>query len=67
MTPEERHQMEKDNLQKQCDTCKLGGNIGPRSGCEVRKKLIIDDSRVAWKNRYLFFDDNNQCKMYQEK
>ena len=63
---EKLHEMRKDMLRAQCAKCKRGDKMGPKSGCDVRKKLIIDDSAVAWKNQYLFFDDNGNCKMYQE-
>lgn len=57
-----------DALRRQCDQCKLGAKpIGPKSGCEVRKKLVIDQSDVAWKNKHLFFDDKGMCKMAQPK
>lgn len=55
-----------DNLKKQCEECKLGKkDIGPRSGCEVRKKLVIDQNEVAWKYKHLFFDDKGKCKMFK--
>ena len=55
-----------EQLRRQCKECKLGQKpIGPKSGCEVRKKLVIDQSDVAWKNKYLFFDDKGQCKMFR--
>lgn len=55
-----------DALKKQCAECKHGlKEIGPRSGCEVRKKLTIDQSDVAWRNKYLFFD-GDKCKMFVE-
>jgi len=63
----ELHAMRKDMLRRQCETCKIGDKMGPKSGCEIRKKLIIDDSQVAWKNKHLFFDDKGKCKMYKEK
>ena len=57
-----------DALRRQCEECKLGKKpIGPKSGCEVRKKLIIDQSPVAWKHKHLFFDNKGKCKMFQEK
>lgn len=53
-------------LKEQCDTCKLGKKeIGPRSGCDVKKKLVIDRSEVAWKHKHLFFKQNGECKMRQ--
>lgn len=57
-----------DRLKEQCEECKLGKkDIGPRSGCEIRKKLVIDQSEVAWKHKHLFFDGNGKCKMFQPK
>ena len=61
------HATEVDRLRKQCKECKLGEKpIGPKSGCEVRKKLVIDDSVVAWKHRHLFLYEG-RCKMFQPK
>lgn len=57
-----------DALRRQCEECKLGDkDIGPRSGCEVRKKLVIDQSDVAWKHKHLFFDRAGKCKMFIPK
>ena len=59
---------EVDMLRRQCSECKLGAkDITPRGGCEVRKKLVIDQSEVAWSHKQLFFDDRGKCKMFQEK
>ena len=55
-------------LAEQCKDCKLGQKpIGPRSGCDVRKKLVIDDNPVAWKHKHLFFDRYGNCKMWMPK
>lgn len=55
-----------DALRRQCEECKLGKkDVGPKSGCEVRKKLVIDQSEVAWKHKHLFFDKGGKCKMFQ--
>lgn len=57
-----------DSLRAQCETCALGKKaIGPRSGCDLRKKLIIDKSEVAWKHKHLFFDSHGKCKMWKER
>ena len=49
-----------------CATCKLGNvRLGPKSGCEVRKKLVLDLNPVAWKHIKLFVE-NGRCKMYKE-
>lgn len=69
-TDEAVRRMTKDvyALKEQCDKCKLGDKeIGPRSGCEVKKKLVVDRNQVAWKHRKLFLDSKGVCKMYQEK
>jgi len=58
---------EQDALKEQCDRCKLGGKIGPRSGCEIRKKLIVDQNKAAWKHKHLFLTESGKCKMFQEK
>jgi len=55
-------------LKEQCDGCKLGTKpIGPRSGCEVKKKLVVDKSEVAWKHKHLFFDSYGNCKMFKPR
>lgn len=57
-----------DALRKQCEKCKLGAkDIGPKSGCDVRYKLVMEQSEVAWKHKHLFFDSNGRCKMFQRK
>lgn len=59
--------MKADKLDEQCKRCKLGDvKIGPKSGCEIRKKLVIDRSEVAWKHEHLFFDNKRRCKMFKE-
>ncbi len=56
------------SLKEQCDQCKLGAKpIGPKSGCEIKKKLVIDKNEVAWKNKHLFFDKVGTCKMYKPR
>jgi len=57
---------EQDRLNEQCSHCKKGGKIGPRSGCEVRKLLLIDRNKNAWKNKHMFLEDNGRCKLYDE-
>ena len=57
---------EVDSLKRQCDACKLGQKeIGPRSGCDIKKKLVVDQNEVAWKHKHLFFKPNGECKMRQ--
>ena len=64
----ERRADEVDALRRQCDECELGKKpIGPKSGCDVRKKLVIDQSEVAWKHKHLFFNNHGRCKMFRMK
>ena len=63
--PEVRHARKVDNLKEQCKTCKLWKPKTPTKDCDIRRKLVTDDSEVAWKHRHLFFT-GNRCKMYKE-
>ena len=64
-----RHAREMDALRQQCNICKLKKPNTPTKDCAVRIKLIVEDSKVAWKHRHLFFHSGpgNHCKMFQEK
>lgn len=54
-------------IKDQCDKCKLGQKkIGPNSGCHIKKKLVVDQSTVAWKHKHLFLEDDWTCKMFQQ-
>lgn len=64
---EELHAKEVDALKEQCDTCKLYKKDNKHGGCEVRWKLVSQDSDVAWKKKTLFLDRNGNCKMYQKR
>lgn len=55
---------EQDNLKRQCSTCKKGGKIGPRSGCQIKKILLIDRDKNAWKNKSMFLTEQGECKAY---
>lgn len=65
-TPKERHAREVENLAAQCNRCKLWKPKTPTKDCDVRRKLVTQDSEVAWKHRHLFFN-GNKCKMFKEK
>lgn len=57
-----------DALKRQCDKCKIGKKkIGPKSGCDLRKKLIIEQSEIAWEHKKLFLNDKDKCTMFQPK
>ena len=65
--PEVRHAREIDNLKMQCDRCKLKKPNTPSKDCAIRIKLIVNDSKVGWKNKHLFFNQpGNHCKMFKE-
>ena len=50
---------------EQCKTCKLGQKpIGPKSGCDIHKKLVTDMNEVAWKHSHLFLDKDDKCKSW---
>ena len=50
---------------EQCKTCKLGLKpIGPKSGCDIHKKLVTDRNQVAWKHIKLFLDGDGKCKSW---
>lgn len=62
----ERKMAKVDALQAQCSICKLGKKkIGPKSGCDIRKKLVVDRNETAWRLEHLFFDDKGMCKMFK--
>lgn len=67
LSPAEEHAREVDRLKLQCDVCRLYKPNNVHGGCEVRYKLVSQDSPVAWKNRHLFFRDNGDCKMFSPK
>ena len=65
--PEVKHAREIDKLNSYCMQCKLRRPDTPTKDCAVRIKLVVEDSNVAWRNKYLFFDDNGICKMFAKK
>ena len=73
-TKEEIHAREMDALNDLCQTCKSYRKGNKHDGCEIRWKLYNQDSRVAWKQRHLFFDKKKShngymvyCKNYRER
>lgn len=55
-------------LADQCKTCKQGQKpIGPRSGCDIRKKLVQDKNPIAWKHKRLFLEDSGKCKLWKPR
>lgn len=64
----EKRADEIDALSRQCKECKLGQKpIGPKSGCDVRKKLVVDGSEIGWKAKHLFLREDGTCKMFQPR
>ena len=56
-----------DALNEQCHECKLRRPDTPTKDCNVRRKLIVEKSPVAWKHKHLFFVGKNKCKMFKPK
>ena len=56
---------EQDRLASQCKHCKKGGKIGPKSGCQIRKVLLVDRDKNAWKNKQMFLTEQGGCKAYE--
>ena len=64
----EAHKRELYNLADQCKECKLRRPNTPTKDCNIHKKLVVDDSPVAWKHKHLFFVNKGgvqMCKMFQ--
>ena len=65
--PEVKHAREVDALREQCDKCKLYRPSTPTKDCDVRRKLVKEDSEIAWKHKHLFMHSNGHCKMFKIK
>lgn len=65
--PEVKHAREIDALKEQCGICKLYKPSTPTKDCDVRRKLVKEDSPVAWKHKHLFLHTNGHCKMHRPK
>lgn len=64
LTPEEQHALEIDNLRQQCAVCSLNKPKTPTKDCDIKIKLTVNDSSVAWKHKHLFFNGQH-CKMFK--
>ena len=53
-----------DRLNDMCHACKLRRPETPTKDCNIRRKLIVEQSPVAWKHKHLFFV-NGKCKMFK--
>lgn len=62
---ETRHAREIDWLNEQCNRCKLKKPNTPTKDCQVRVKMIVEDSELYWKKKHLFMD-RHRCKMFKE-
>ena len=68
MSQEKPYSIEEfDALNEQCHKCKLRRPDTPTKDCNIRRKLITEQSPVAWKHKHLFFVQGNKCKMFQGK
>jgi len=67
MEIEEKVRRAEEFSRENCEDCRLGGPLGPRSGCDIRKKLVVDLNDVAWKHVHLFVSDTGMCKMWKAK
>jgi len=57
-----------EKLKKQCEKCKLGNKrIGPKSGCDIRKVLVIRPYSAAWDQSELFLNPDGSCKRIEYK
>jgi hypothetical protein len=60
-----RHREELYDLAEQCKKCRFRRKDAPTKDCEIHRKLVVDDSPVAWKHKKLFMPDGRHCKMFQ--
>lgn len=68
MSKAEIHAKDVDALKAQCDNCKRYKPDNVHGGCEIRYKLIVEDSNVAWKHKQLFFNfPGMKCKQFSRK
>lgn len=65
--PEVKHARQVDNLRQQCIVCALNKPKTPTKDCAIKHKLVINDSKVGWKNKHLFLHSDGHCKMFKEK
>lgn len=69
-TREQIHKEELYDLAEQCKLCRLRRKDAPTKDCNIHRKLVVDDSPVAWKHKHLFFENKGgvqMCKMFQGK
>lgn len=67
-TENQKHKEELYDLAEQCKLCRLRRKDAPTKDCNVHRKLVVDDSPVAWKHKQLFFvykGGVQMCKMFQ--
>lgn len=64
---EVKHARELDALRQQCDICKLNKPKTPTKDCDIKIKLVINDSKVGWKHKHLFLHTDGHCKMFKQK
>lgn len=64
---EQLHAWEVDALKQQCSICKLSRPKTPTKDCDIKIKLTVTDSDVAWKHKHLFLHTDGHCKMFKPK
>ena len=64
--PKVKHAREVDAIRQQCDVCALNRPKTPTKDCAIKHKLVIEDSKVAWKHKHLFINMGH-CKMFKAK
>lgn len=63
---EQKHVRELYELAEQCKQCKFRRPKTPTKDCNIHRKLVVEDSPVAWKHRHLFlYNGGNVCKMFK--
>lgn len=67
---EKKHRQELYDLAEQCKECRFRRKDAPTKDCNIHRKLVVDDSPIAWKHKQLFLvvkGGVQMCKMFQGK
>ena len=66
-TLEQLHARAVDRVRMQCAICKRNKPDTPTKDCDIKVKLVVKDSDVAWKHKHLFLTLQGECKMFKIK
>ena len=66
VSKEQKHKAELYDLAEQCKRCRFRRPKTPTKDCQIHRKLVVDDSPIAWKHKKLFMPDGRHCKQFQE-